>query len=154
LLFPRFDPVTIELAGFKDNKMAQDLGMTHLYDTLEDCVLEIESLKDELCTIVLTRTGTGVNSRDRWDTPETTTAEGKKGRMRKDRYSALIMANFIARSIHRAPASHEYSVIGGFAHQLTTKKNTESDTFYNGPDWFVRGMEGKGVISQVKRKSV
>lgn len=154
LLFPMFDPVTIELAGYKDSVMAKEMGVSQLYDTLEDCVLEIEALKDELCTIVLTRTGTGVNSRDRWDTPETTTAEGKKTRMRKDRYSALIMANFIARSIHRTPASPEYSVIGGFSHQIKARNEHSAQTLYQGPDWFVRGMEGRGVISQVRKRSV
>jgi len=153
LLFPRFDPVTLEISSMKDMNMAQDLGVKQLYDTLEDCVLEIEALKDELCTIVLTRTGTGVNSRDRWDTPETTTAEGKKGRLRKDRYSALVMANYVARSIHRSPASPAYSVIGGFSHQLKAKSEFESKNMYQGPDWFVSGMEQNSVISQVNRKN-
>ena len=77
----------------------------------------------------------------------------KKTRMRKDRYSALIMANFIARSIQRAPGAVEYSVIGGFAHQIKARKEHTAQTFYQGPDWFVRGMEGKGIISQVRKRT-
>lgn len=154
LLFPRFDAASLEISAFQDNKMAKEMGVKKLYDTLEDCVLEIEELKDELCTIVLTRTGTGVNSRDRWDTPETVSAEGKKSRMRKDRYSALVMANFIARSIQRAPAAPEYSVIGGFAHQINAKREAEEEEqqMYQGPEWFTKAMENKNqVIAHVRR---
>jgi hypothetical protein len=64
------------------------------------------------------------------------------------------MANFIARSIHRTPASPEYSVIGGFSHQIKARKDAKAQTFYEGPDWFVQGMEGRNVISQVRRRSV
>ncbi len=158
LLFPRFDPASLELSAFQDAQTAEQMGVKKLYDTLEDCVIEIEDLKDELSSIVMTRTGTGVNGRDRWDTPEKTTLEGKKGRMRKDRYSALIMANFIARSIQRAPASVAYNVVGGFAHQLAAQENmanVKSDKLYEGPEWWTDPMDQKGnVIQQVKRRSV
>lgn len=160
LLFPRFDPISLELAAHSDASLSKKLGVDKLYDTLEDCVMEIEELKDELCTIVLTRTGTGVNARDRWDTPETTDAEGKKKRLRKDRYSALMMANYVARSIQRAPAAIDYSVIGGFAHQIAARDAfgltgiAESNEMYaQGPDWFVAGMKGMGnSICAVKKR--
>lgn len=159
LLFPRFDPVTLEFAAHQDAMTADSMGLEKLYDTLEDSVMEIEELKDELCTIVMTRTGTGVNSRDRWDTPATTTREGKKTRMHKDRYSALVMANFIARSIHRTPAAIEYSVIGGFAHQLAAKQAEKQEALgklYLGPEWFTNAMnsEGNSIIGHVRKKSV
>lgn len=153
LLFPRFDPVTLEISAHKDEETAQKLGVRSLYDTLEDCVMEIEDLKDELCTIVMTRTSQSSQARDRWDTPETTNSEGKKGRMRKDRYSALIMANFIARSIQRAPADIGYGVIGGLAHQIAAKKNLENrkrNDLYSGPDWYTSGMN-KNCIAVVKK---
>ena len=38
-----------------------------VYDTLEECVLDIEELKDELSMIQMTQTPSG---RDKWDTPE------------------------------------------------------------------------------------
>ena len=150
LLFPRFDPVTLEISAFSDAELAERLEVSKLYDTLEDCVMEIEDLKDELCTIVMTRTGTGVNSRERWDTPETTNMEGKKMRMRKDRYSAMVMANFIARSIHRAPAAVEYAVIGGFAHQISGREN-ESQNMYEGPEWFVNAMNNNHIAQKVRK---
>lgn len=58
--------------------------------------MEIEELKNELSMIVMTQTGTG---RERWDTPEVKVAAGKKRRLRKDRYSSLIMANMSARQM-------------------------------------------------------
>lgn len=157
LLFPRFDPLSLELAVYSDAATSKELGVDRLYDTLEDCVMEIEALKDELCTIVMFRTGTGVQGRDRWDTPESTNMEGKKRRLRKDRYSALIMANYIARSIQRAPASIGYNVIGGFSHQLAAQKNAAKNIngalYIHGPDWFVSGTKAKsGIGVAVKRK--
>lgn len=155
LLFPRFDPAQLEIAMVKDNQLAKELKVGRIYDTLEDCVMEIEELKNELSSIVMTRTGTGVNARDRWDTPETVNPQGKKAHQRKDRYSALVMANYIARSIQRAPASVEYSVIGGFAHQLAARKDTENESqnLYQGPEWFTAGMESGSAIGQVCRKN-
>ena len=49
----------------------------------------IEELKMELSTIMVTRTAAG---REKFDTPEIKLGTGKKGRMRKDRYSSLIIA--------------------------------------------------------------
>jgi len=146
LLFPRFDPVSLELAAFQDAAMVKKLGVTKLYDTLEDCVMEIEELKNELSTIVMSRSGHSSGARDRWDTPEGSTADGKKTRLNKDRYSALMMANYIARSIARAPDSPSYSVIGGFAHQLAAQHTHESakQAMYTGPEWFTAGMTNMG----------
>lgn len=152
ILFPRFDTVQLELAVYQDKEMAQQLKVSRVYDTLEDAVMEIEELKNELCTIVMTRTGTGVNARDRWDTPETTTAEGKKTYMRKDRYSAFVMANYVARSIQRAPAPVEYNVVGGFAHQMETNQ-VLSPNMYEGPEWFVKAMENQ-QLGAVRKKGV
>lgn len=160
LLFPQFDPVTLEFACHQDAMTADGLGINKLYDTLEDCVMEIEDLKDELSTIVMSTTGTGAGARDRWDTPETTTTEGKKIRMRKDRYSALMMASYIARSIRRAPEAIEYSVIGGFSHQLAAQDSQKqreqmaAGEMYQGPEWFTNAMNGSGssIIGHVRKK--
>jgi hypothetical protein len=54
-----------------------DSSVEKLYDTLEDCVLEIEDLKDELATIVHTQTGTSM--RDRWDTPRRSRPAARRG---------------------------------------------------------------------------
>lgn len=136
LLFPRFDAVTLELASYSDAELAKSLKTDKLYDTLEDCISEIDLLKDEMTTIVMSRTSTGTGGRDRWDTPDSVTQEGKKTKMRKDRYSALVMANFIARKIQRAPAPIEFNVMGGFAHQMSGKANGPAMLNANdGPSW-------------------
>lgn len=139
LLFPRFDPLTIELAIAEDKVRSDTYAAKNagkqltIYDSLEDCVMEIEELKNELTTIVISRTGTGVNSRDRWDTPEVKLDNGRKGRLRKDRYSALVIANALARGIHRAIPEAEYDAIGGFTSDLNSPLNGE---LYSGPAWF------------------
>ena len=96
LLFPFFDPVSLDISEHQDNMKAR------MFDTLEECVLDIEELKDELSMIQMTQTASG---RDRWDTPEVVVGTGKKSKMRKDRYSALLMANMAARILQRTPDS-------------------------------------------------
>ena len=136
--------MTLELAveNDKNQKIAFDKGNPgetfNLYDTLEDCVMEVEELKNELCTIMISRTGTGVNSRDRWDTPETKMPGGRKGRLRKDRYSSLVMANMIARRMHRTPPPVQYQVVGGDSRNM---KSGAKGQMYVGPDWFTQGMQ-------------
>lgn len=131
LLFPHADAVGLEIAS------RDDLENKRIYDTLEDCVFEIEELKDELATIVHTQTG--VTGRDRWDTPEIKEPGGKKGRLRKDRYSALLIANAIARTITRNnPLSLEYQA-GGFAKDFMGKShenNQDWSKMYTGAAWF------------------
>ncbi len=104
LLFPRYDNLSIGLAsemdGIDSNKS----------DSLENLIYEIEELKDELCTIVHTKSN--IAGRDRWDTPEIKGVDGKKGRSRKDRYSALLMANMVARQLSRADAPLSFGMIG------------------------------------------
>jgi hypothetical protein len=142
LLFPRFDQISIELASAQDyeriaNFEKENPGVkARAYDTFEDCCLEIEELKDELTSIVVTRTGTGPNSRDRWDTPETKTQQGKKGRLRKDRYSALVIANMIARQ-KRVKMGVMQSNVGGLLQSITGK---ESDMYAHAPDSWKKAM--------------
>ena len=77
VLVPFFDTASIGLS------IEHDKVSGRKYDTLEDCIMEIEELKDELSMIVMTQTSAG---RERWDTPEVKLAAGKKSRRRKDRY--------------------------------------------------------------------
>ena len=107
------------------------------YDTLEDCVMEIEELKDELSMIIMTQTTTG---RERWDTPEVKVAAGRKNRLRKDRYSSLIMANMSARSFLIEKGITEFSTIGGFAQRDTSDK-FQNEKLYHGPSWFSEKMQ-------------
>ena len=125
VLFPFFDTASIGLS------IEQDKASGRKYDTLEDCVMEIEELKDELSMIVMTQTSSG---RERWDTPEVKLGAGKKTRLRKDRYSALIMANMSARHYSNVENIQEMEV-GGFA-QENSSRFGNSGKLYNGPAWF------------------
>jgi intein/homing endonuclease len=129
LLFPKFDPIILALAAEQDKINNKN------YDTLEDCVTEIEALKDELVLIEITQTS---NGRDRWDTPETKTSNNKKGRMRKDRYSALIMANMGARQLRVAEDLSSLGY-GGFSRKSYGKEEIKAD--YIGPAWFTEAVE-------------
>ncbi len=139
ILFPFFDPLSIGFA------IEDDKRTSRLYDTLEDCVLEIEELKDELATIVHSQTGT--SGRDKWDTPEVKMPGGKKGRLRKDRYSALLMANMVARTLQRTPDAPEYNPVGGFANQI--EKNNGSRQMYVGNQLW--NNVGADIYRTVKR---
>jgi len=132
LLFPRFDQVSLALALDRENKDIMTADMTNLYDCESECILEIEELKNELTTIVMTQTSTGPNARDRWDTPEIKLPNGKKGKLRKDRYSALIIANMLARQISRTLQPINYEIIGNNLN-LVEKKDGQ---MYKGPNWF------------------
>jgi hypothetical protein len=131
LIFPFFDSVSLGLSTHEDELK------NRMFDTLEECVLDIEELKDELSMIQMSQTASG---RDRWDTPEVIIGTGRKSKMRKDRYSALIMANMAARTLQRMPTQAEYQFYGGFATGgYETKKTTEN--LYNGPSWFADNMK-------------
>ena len=89
LLFPAFDSVKMYAAIEAEKAM----GVT--FDTYEGNVFDIEELKNELCTIQMSETATG---KERFDTPQVVqpgAVEGRarKGRLRKDRYTALLLAH-------------------------------------------------------------
>lgn len=130
VLFPYFDAATIGLSLEEDKRY----GRKH--DTLEDCVLEIEELKNELALIVISQTNSG---RERWDTPET--RSGKKNKLRKDRYSALIMANMSARKLMVEKVFDYYSIYngGGFADFI--QMEGEKKELYYGPAWWTDATE-------------
>jgi len=130
LLFPMFDPITLGISAAEDGLKGRN------YDTLENCVMEIEELKDELAMIQISQTTAG---RDKWDTPETIIGTGKKGKMRKDRYSALLMANMAARTISRMPDPVTYNFYGGFA--TAEKAKDRTGRLYTGPAWYTDKMK-------------
>jgi len=135
LLFPDYDAAILSLAQMEDEVKDRK------YDTMEDCIIEIEELKDELATIVHTQTGTQL--RDRWDTPEIKLAQNKKGRMRKDRYSALLMANMAARIIQSTkPINSEFY---GSVVAAGEKKKMTGKMWVSAPDWFVNGINMPGI---------
>ena len=130
-LFPRFDPITLGISA------EQDTVNKRSFDTLEDCVMDIEELKHELSLIEISQTPSG---RDRWDTPEVKVGVGKKQRMRKDRYSALLMANMAARSKDFNDNQPQYMCYGGFA-QISSGGKKEEVPGYIGPNWFTSQMK-------------
>ena len=131
IIFPRFDSITLGISN------AEDGLKNRIYDTLEQCVMETEDLKDELTMIQMTQTASG---RDKWDTPETIIGTGRKGKQRKDRYSALIMANMSARTLSRIPEPATYEFYGGFA-TISSKTKDEKKDLYSGPSWFTDKMK-------------
>jgi hypothetical protein len=134
LLFPRFDQLSLALALDKENKDIMDTDFNNIYDNQSDCILEIEELKNELTTIVMSQTSTGSGGRDRWDTPEIKLPNGKKGKLRKDRYSSLVIANMIARQISRSLDPVKFDIIG--SNLRDNVKNKNSGELYKGPTWF------------------
>jgi hypothetical protein len=133
LLFPRFDNFSLGLAMERESQNILEGDLNPIYDNLSECILEIEQLKDELTTIVMTQTSTSAGARDRWDTPEVKLHGGKKGRLRKDRYSSLVIANMLARQMTNVLKPPTYDVIGGNARNHRGK---DSGDMYKGPEWF------------------
>lgn len=132
LLFPRFDELSLVFALDQENKNIMTADLTPIYDSLSECILEIEELKNELTTIVMTQTSQNSGARDRWDTPDVKLPNGKKGKLRKDRYSALVIANMLARQISRNLPSINYEIIGVDA----SKSVPNNGQMYKGPSWF------------------
>lgn len=126
ILFPYIDPISYAIAETMDEDEEMDIGD----DTLQRCINDIDKTKIELCSIIVTETPTGL---EHWDTPETKTAVGKKTRMRKDRYSALLIANISARRLARTTViEHEYG-LGGFSSPV--KKEENHGKLFTGPSW-------------------
>jgi len=154
LLFPRFDTLSLSLTTEKDkiifNQLKDRVGESNalrLYDTLEDAVLEVEELKSELATVVISITAAG---RERFDTPEIKTDTGKKGRMRKDRYSALVIANMIARQLKRELPGPVYNNIGSVISPGPHNKQDITGQMYVGADW--ASHMNKGTCFGINRK--
>jgi len=147
LLFPRFDSLTLGLALDKEGKDILGADLNPIYDNLSECILEIEDLKSELTTIVMTQTSTGSGGRDRWDTPEVKLPNGKRGRLRKDRYSALVIANMIARQMNRTLQAVKYEVIGGNARDVVGQQGN----MYKGPEWFTSSANDDDIYTGIYR---
>jgi len=116
LLFPSFDGLT-----FAELDLSDEEGLVSA-DAIEEGIMEIEEMKNELSSIVQTQTP---NGKDRWDTPDNKLAGAKKGRLRKDRYSAVLMANALARKLLQEKKEYQ-AVLGGFV-KTFTKKTDESE---------------------------
>lgn len=161
LLFPMLDSALLGLAQAADEAAgraeADDDGETvrPTADTLERAMLDIEETKTELATIVMSETATGNR---RWDTPDSKADGAKSGRMRKDRYSALLLANMGARGIMRAPEEpHRDPVVGGFARDFRGRfdRKRREVKLYDGPGWYRRKVaESGGYVGVAVRRGV
>jgi len=134
LLFPRFDSVSLALAMDRENQDIMNTDLENLYDSESECILEIEELKNELTTVVMTQTSGLSGARDRWDTPDVKMPNGKKGKLRKDRYSALLIANMLARQLSRSLEPVSFDVIG--SNLRDGSKKSQNGDLYKGPNWF------------------
>lgn len=137
-LFPRFDPVSIELALAQENVKVEEFkkktgASLVIVDTLEDLFLEIEELKNELASIVVASAGKGVSGRLNWSVPDVLLPGMRKAKGRKDRYSALIIANSLARIMYakKYKVESNYQIHGGLVQNF--QKNGQA---YSGPEWF------------------
>jgi len=159
LLFPLFDSLQLGMAGVADEmsgrKSKNDEGeiVYTTQDTLEQNMLEIEKLKDELATIVVSQTPTG---KRRWDTPDHKMPGSKVGRLRKDRYSALLLANMGARVYQRGEDEFEHDgcVKGGFVSEISTPlkmRESSGKQLYKGPAWFNKKV-GSGIYGSLVQR--
>ena len=92
LLFPEYDHADGVTQQY------QAVGMGRYLDTLEDAYYEIEQCKQECIRIKAEQTTTGL---EKWDVPnaQTFTPDGKKVKLKKDRFTSLMIANWIGRVV-------------------------------------------------------
>lgn len=119
LLFPKFDAMIIAKLD-----LSADEGIEQA-STIEEVIKEIEEMKNELSSIVMTQTETG---REHWDTPDQKTGSKKGYGMRKDRYSALLMANALAKKIGLNKPTLSFDYVGGFARRSPKDKDPQTNT--------------------------
>jgi len=128
LLFPAFDSVKMYAA------LEAEKAVGVVFDTYEENVFNIEELKNELCTIQMSETATG---KEKFDTPRVVqpgTVEGRsrKGPLRKDRYTALLLSHkYIYDTEIAQDDSLDYEdVVGNITKRNKPGKN---EVFYVGP---------------------
>jgi len=151
LLFPAFDSVKMYAA------IEAEKSMGVVFDTYEDCVFNIEELKNELCTIQVTETATG---KERFDTPQVIqhgVVEGRlrKGRLKKDRYTALLLAHkYIYDESISEGEEIDYNDVAGNI-EKRSKTPDKDEPMYRGPGLGrmhnAQGARGGGLFKAVKR---
>lgn len=134
LLFPYVD--AIELA----EATTEDIAKNRQFDTLEDCVIEIEELKNELATIIIVSTPTG---KERWDTPDVkinSQSGVQRGKINKDRYSALLLANWAGRQLQALTPDVIQLPLGGVANPQGSKQKHNAG-FLAAPDFYKKSLD-------------
>ena len=74
--------------------------------------------------------------------PEIKLPGNKKGRLRKDRYSALLIANMVARTMSKTPSTKFYEPVGGFVLSDRGDGSEDSGKLYRGPNHLTDKMSG------------
>jgi hypothetical protein len=153
LLFPAFDVVRMQAA------LLAEKASGIVYDTFEEALMNVEELKNELCTIQMTATAT---NKEKFDTPNVVQAgslEGRerKGRLKKDRYSALMFAHRYAYDNDTCPTvAVDYDDVAG---NIRKVEAPAGEGMYRGPgasrmknagDW-ARGGDAHGGVKKGKR---
>lgn len=124
-LFPEYNPAILATYANMSSDYAQEM---------EDCIEDIEELKKELTQIVVTTTA---NGRERFDTPEVKLSGSEKTRARKDRYSALLMANMSCRTDYHQENDYNASSIA----QMSNNSMQKEEVAFIGPAWVVEGYK-------------
>lgn len=150
LLFPAFDTVKM-YAAIQAEKA---VGVS--FDTYEQNVFDLEELKNELCTIQMTETATG---KEKFDTPQVVSpgaVEGRqrKGRLKKDRYIALLMAHkYVWDTDTFVDGNIDYNDTAG--NIAKREKPGKNEDFYCGPGLGrmqnAKGVRQGGVFKALKR---
>jgi intein/homing endonuclease len=151
IIFPYCDGLELGIVILEREERTKGDKTEDVYkDELSDIMLEIQEMKNELSTIIYMETETG---RGRWTTPEVKREGDKKGRLRKDRYSALLIANMAARCIQKSEPQRESTEILG---RLVGQGGKADGLLYRGPDWFTKpaGQNYSGMGKAVNRTSV
>lgn len=155
LLFPAFDVVQFQAA------LNAEQSMNITCDTFEECIHNIEELKNELCTIQLSMTAT---NKEKFDTPSVVTGstmEGRqsKGRLRKDRYTSLLLAHkYIYDNETKPTQTIDYNNVVG---NIKMVRSDPSEGMYCGPgigqmrnakEWSKGGANGQfGAVKREKK---
>lgn len=124
LLFPAYDEVEVALAGA--DRGGDDKAIA--FDDMEDCYSEILECKTEMMMVKHSQTSTGV---ERWEVPQIRTksadgAETKIKKLKKDRFTSLLLANWGCRVIDEKGYSVDSSVYNA------VKRGQGSRTFNSG----------------------
>jgi len=116
LLFPAFNPIKMQAA------LIVEKHSNIIVDTYEDCVNEIEELKNEICNIQITQTKSG---KERFETIEAKSQAGpNRSILHKDRYSALLLAYAYINSLLSGKTTFiDYNDIAGNMDHLPKDNN-------------------------------
>lgn len=127
LLFPDCNPALLAI-------YASNINDPYFIE-MDDCLADLDELKNEVTKIVVTTTA---NGRERFDTPETKISGSEKGRDRKDRYSALLMANMAARTDYAINNNYSMRSIESISQQSMNR----TDVDFIGPAWLTSKLNG------------